>query len=128
MPFGGWGRFAMYGALSLASIACSAARQSPHSGQIAGASGATAGASGGAAGRAIIEPGKPGCCPMSDVPSCCMAYGGYTYQQGICLLACDGMPAPDEGWTRGVDSHGCPIWVEPEKWTQCCGCDENERR
>jgi len=53
-----------------------------------------------------------------------MAYGGFTNQPGLCLYACDGMPAPNEAWERGTDRFGCPIWVEPKKWTRCCGCLE----
>jgi hypothetical protein len=61
------------------------------------------------------------CCPIDDHPSCCMQYGG-TNKGGSCAAACDGMASPgDPGWKKGVDSEGCPIWIEPEKPASRCG-------
>jgi hypothetical protein len=56
-----------------------------------------------------------------------MVYGGFTEDKQGCGQACDGMPAPWEAWTRGVDDHGCTSWLEPVQWTDCCGCPPDAR-
>lgn len=62
------------------------------------------------------------CCPIDKQPGCCMSYGGFSRRRDGCGATCDGMPVPSEDWKRGYDSHGCPIWIEPTEWTDCCGC------
>lgn len=63
---------------------------------------------------AVVE-----CCPMSPEPDCCMAYGGRNL--GECATVCDGMSWPNADWQRGVDSFGCPVWIEPPRTWDVCG-------
>jgi hypothetical protein len=62
------------------------------------------------------------CCPISPHPGCCMDFGGLAAFG--CGTACDGMPLPDANWQRGMDSNGCPIWIQPaQRYVgDCCGC------
>jgi len=64
--------------------------------------------------RAGTDSGDAGaCCPPSEGPNCCMAYGGWN-ARGSCGRMCDGMPVPtDPGWTLATDDHGCHVWRNP---------------
>lgn len=77
------------------------------------------GADGGLFGT-LPDGGRVACCPISDEPDCCMDYGGA--DRYGCGTWCDGMPLPSEQWTKSVDPYGCPIWVEPTRSNDCCGC------
>jgi len=64
----------------------------------------------------------PQCCPPSPEPDCCMSYGGATKERS-CLTACDGMPSPNNPrWSVGFDAADCPVWNEPPRSADCCGC------
>ena len=60
------------------------------------------------------------CCEPSPEPECCMVYGGR--RASGCGVVCDGMPLPNAGWQLGSDSYGCPVWIEPPRTNDCCGC------
>jgi hypothetical protein len=61
------------------------------------------------------------CCPPSDAPGCCMAYGGAKVS-GQCGLLCDGMPWPsDPAWRLVNDRYGCPRWTSSGSHSRCCG-------
>ena len=58
------------------------------------------------------------CCPISERPACCMAYGGSEeWCRGVTIeraMACDNLPDPsDSRWEKRVDANGCPFWYAP---------------
>lgn len=54
------------------------------------------------------------CCPIDDVPGCCMAYGGTKTSPDACGKICDGMPVPtDPEWVRTKNADGCEQWSNP---------------
>lgn len=109
------------GVFCIALLFCTRSRSNLDGG-VAGRAGGDA-AHGGAGDNPKPRPVDGGfCCPIDDTPGCCMSYGGFTPRFDGCGYTCDGMPSPYEKWTRGVDAHDCPIWIEPEHWTDCCGC------
>jgi hypothetical protein len=64
------------------------------------------------------------CCPIDLMPACCMRMGGWS-DSGQCGQVCDFIVVPsDPGWSRGTDSHGCAVWIEPaHTGRQLCGWD-----
>jgi hypothetical protein len=65
------------------------------------------------------------CCTPSPTPDCCMVYGGRRpagSSDSSCGEICDRMPLPNAAWQLGTDAYGCPIWIEPERTNDCCGC------
>jgi hypothetical protein len=61
------------------------------------------------------------CCPISQVPACCMEYGGSSPSR-LCGTVCYGMPRADyPGWERRIDENGCPFWWTPPDAPRECG-------
>ena len=95
----------------------------------AGSGGAAAGASGASGSTGDERDASPDaadaaslCCEPSPQPECCMVYGGRRNGSFSCGVICDGMPTPNAGWQLGTDSYGCPVWIEPPRTNDCCGC------
>lgn len=62
------------------------------------------------------------CCPPASAPSCCMDYGGWSFNAMCGLKDCDGMPIPsDPGWKLGTDDHGCATWKNTSVGARVCG-------
>lgn len=65
------------------------------------------------------------CCPISDKPSCCMAFGGSNEScRGKLIgewLTCDNLPDPsDARWEKRTDENGCAFWYAPPAIPLAC--------
>jgi hypothetical protein len=61
---------------------------------------------------------KPECCPISEMPACCMAFGGVKTDGSSCGTVCDNIPT---GLVKKVDDAGCPYWYAPPGAPITCG-------
>lgn len=92
------------------------------SGGAAGASGSTAERDASTDASTDASDASSLCCEPSPEPECCMVYGGRRSTSESCGVICDGIPLPNAGWQLGTDSYGCPVWIEPPRTNDCCGC------